>query len=299
MDGQPLPSRVHFARRNRSGRHFSRQLDRTNHLPRTPRTIDFQGEMILLGTGTSVGVPSIGCGCDVCLSDNPRNNRTRCSIVLGLPQGNLLIDTSPDLRFQLLREGIGIVHAVAYTHEHADHIFGLDDLRLFQFYLDQPLPLYCEPPVEKRLRHSFDYAFTDREQTHVGAVPRLEFERISTDPFEVLGARIQPIRLLHGPRFEVLGFRVGNVAYCTDTNQIPEESLALLEGLDVLILDALRHRPHVTHFSVEEAVELATRLRPKQTYFTHISHDLDYEETNAGLPAHMELAYDGQRIALS
>ncbi|MBC8353549.1 MAG: MBL fold metallo-hydrolase [Planctomycetes bacterium] len=255
--------------------------------------------MILLGTGTSVGVPSIGCGCDVCVSDDPRNKRTRCSIVLGLPEGNLLIDTSPDLRFQLLREGVGIVHAVAYTHEHADHIFGLDDLRLFQFYLDHPLPLYCEPPVEKRLRHSFDYAFSDREQTHDGAIPKLVFRQISTDPFKVLGARLQPVRLLHGPRFEVLGFRIGNVAYCTDTNYIPEESLALLEDLDVLILDALRRRPHVTHFSLDEAVTLATRLQAKQAFFTHISHDLDHAATNASLPSNMELAYDGQRIALT
>lgn len=268
-------------------------------MPKTPRTIDFRGEMILLGTGTSVGVPAIGCGCEVCLSENPRNNRTRCSVVLGLPEGNLLVDTSPDLRFQLLREGVGIVHAVAYTHDHADHIFGLDDLRLFQFYLDHPLPLYCESQVEKRLRHSFDYAFSDREQTHVGAIPQLVFRQISTDPFEVLGARIQPIRLLHGPRFQVLGFRVGNVAYCTDTNHVPEDSLTLLEGLDVLILDALRRRPHVTHFGLDEAVELANRLQPKQTFFTHASHDLEYVATNASLPSNMQLAYDGQRIALT
>ncbi len=255
--------------------------------------------MILLGTGTSVGVPAIGCGCDVCQSEDPKNKRTRCSIILGLPEGNLLIDTSPDLRAQLLREDIGIVHAVAYTHEHADHIFGLDDLRLFQFYLDQPLPLYCEPQVEKRLRHSFDYAFSDREQTHVGAIPKLIFESISSDPFQVLGAQVQPVRLLHGPRFEVLGFRIGNVAYCTDTNLIPEQSLAQLEGLDVLILDALRYRSHVTHFSVDEAIAIANRLQPKQTYFTHICHDLDHEATNATLPSNMQLAFDGQRIALT
>jgi phosphoribosyl 1,2-cyclic phosphate phosphodiesterase len=285
---------------NRSRESFaSISLAREPALPKTPHTIDFRGEMILLGTGTSVGVPSIGCGCDVCLSDDPRNKRTRSSIILGLPAGNLLIDTSPDLRSQLLREGIGIVHAVVYTHEHADHIFGLDDLRLFQFYLDHPLPLYCEPSVEKRLRHSFDYAFVDREPTHVGAIPKLVFRSISTDPFSALGTRIQPFRLLHGPRFEVLGFRIGNIAYCTDTNQIPEESLVFLEGLDVLILDALRHRPHVTHFSLGEAVELANHLQPKQTFFTHISHDLDHAATNASLPSHMQLAYDGQRIPLT
>jgi phosphoribosyl 1,2-cyclic phosphate phosphodiesterase len=255
--------------------------------------------MILLGTGTSVGVPSIGCGCDVCQSTDPHNKRTRCSVVLGLPEGNLLIDTPPDLRQQLLREGVGIVHAVAFTHEHADHIFGLDDLRLFQFYLNAPLPLYCEDSVERRLRHSFDYAFVTREQTHVGAIPQLNFERISTDPFTVLGARIQPIRLKHGPRFEVLGFRIGNVAYCTDTNHIPDESLAKLEGLDTLILDALRRRPHVTHFSLDEAIAVAHKLKPKRVLFTHISHELDHATTNDSLPANMQLAYDGQRIPLT
>ena len=268
-------------------------------MPRTPRTIDFRGEMILLGTGTSVGVPAIGCGCNVCLSEDPRNKRTRCSAIIGLPTGNLLIDTSPDLRAQLLREGIGIVHAVLYTHEHADHIFGMDDLRLFQFYLGGPLPLYCDERVERRLRHSFDYAFSDLEPTHVGAVPRLEFTRITLAPFDVLGTRIQPVRLVHGPRFEVLGFRIGNVAYCTDTNHIPQESVPLLEGLDVLVLDALRQRPHETHFSLQQAVEVAQRLRPRRAIFTHISHDLEHAQTNADLPAGMELGFDGQRIALT
>lgn len=268
-------------------------------MPGVPHTIDFRGEMILLGTGTSVGVPAIGCGCDVCLSTDSHNKRTRCSVVLGLPGGNLLIDTSPDLRQQLLREGVGIVHAVAFTHEHADHIFGLDDLRLFQFYLDAPLPLFCEASVERRLRHSFDYAFVSHEQTHVGAIPRLVFERISTDPCTILGARIQPIRLHHGPRFEVLGFRIGNVAYCTDTNHVPDESLAMLEGLDVLILDALRPRPHVTHFSLDEAVAIAEKLQPKRALFTHVSHELDHASTNRSLPPNMQLAYDSQRIPLT
>ena len=137
-------------------------------MPRPLITTDIRGQMILLGTGTSVGVPMIGCGCDVCRSDNPRNKRTRCSAILGLPGGNLLIDTSPDVREQLLREQIGIVHAVLYTHEHADHVFGLDDLRMMQFYLGGPVPLYCEPPVEDRIRKSFDYAFRPRRDTASG-----------------------------------------------------------------------------------------------------------------------------------
>jgi phosphoribosyl 1,2-cyclic phosphate phosphodiesterase len=255
--------------------------------------------MILLGTGTSVGVPAIGCGCAVCTNTNPRNQRTRCAAVLGLERGNLLIDTPPDLRLQLLRERIGIIHAVIYTHDHVDHLYGLDDLRLFPFYLNGPMPLYCEPFVEHRIRRAFDYAFSDHEPTHVGAAPHLELHSIDTEPFTVLGERIVPIRLLHGPRFRVLGFRIGNIAYCTDTNEIPAESWPLLEGLDVLILDALRNRPHATHFSLDEAIETAQKVRPRRTLFTHISHELEYEATNAALPPSMELAYDGQRIPLT
>jgi phosphoribosyl 1,2-cyclic phosphate phosphodiesterase len=264
-----------------------------------PATVDLRSELILLGTGTSVGVPTIGCGCRVCRSQDPRNQRTRCGAILGLPEGNLLIDTPPDLRFQLLREGIGIVHAALYTHEHADHLFGLDDLRLMPFYLGHPVPLYCEDFVEQRIRKAYDYAFTDLAPTHAGAVPQLEFRRIGLEPFDVLGTRVIPIRLQHGPRFVVLGFRFGNVAYCTDTNEIPPASWPLLGGLDVLILDALRTRPHPTHYSLDEAIAVAERLRPRRTLFTHVAHELEHAETNARLPPGMELAYDGQRVPLS
>ncbi len=263
------------------------------------QTRDFQGELIVLGSGTSVGVPVIGCGCPVCLSSHPRNRRSRCSVILGLPEGNLLIDTPPDLRSQLLREEIGIAHAVLYTHEHADHLFGLDDLRLFQFYLGHAVPLYCEETVEHRIRKSFDYAFSKVESTHAGATPQIEFHRITDRPFELLGTRITPIRLNHGPHFDVLGFRIGNVAYCTDTNGIPESSWPKLEGLDVLILDALRWSPHPTHLSVDEAVEIVERLSPKRAFFTHINHDLDHDETNQKLPEGVELAFDGLRIPLT
>ncbi len=241
----------------------------------------------------------IGCGCYVCSSQNPKNNRTRCSVILGLEQGNLLIDTGPDLRQQLIRENIGLVHSVLYTHEHADHIFGMDDLRLFQFYLGHAVPVYCEPQVEQRLRQTFDYAFSKQEQTHQGATPKLAMHSITTSSFEVLGEEVIPIRLNHGPRFNVLGFRVGNVAYCTDTNGIPESSWPLLEGLDCLILDALRRKPHATHFGLDEAVDVAQRLGVKRTVFTHLSHDLEYEQTNAGLPDSMELAFDGMQIDLT
>lgn len=259
---------------------------------------NIRGKMILLGTGTSVGVPTVGCDCAVCRSNDPRDRRLRCAAILGLPQGNLLIDTPPDLRMQLLREQIGQINAVAYTHEHADHVFGLDDLRIFQFYLGHPLPLYCEEPVEQRIRRAFDYAFDGREATHAGAVPQLSFRRLDLNPLDILGGRIVPIRLTHGPRFQVLGFRIGDVAYCTDVNAIPEESWPLLEGLETLVIDALRDRPHVTHFSLEEAIEVARRLQPRQTLFTHVSHELPFEETNARLPPRMKLAYDGQQIDL-
>jgi phosphoribosyl 1,2-cyclic phosphate phosphodiesterase len=267
-------------------------------MTRDVQTTDIRGQLILLGTGTSVGVPSIGCPCEVCASTDPRDKRTRCAALVGLPEGNLLIDTPPDLRQQLLRERVGIVHAVLFTHEHADHIFGLDDLRLFPFYLGHPVPLYCEPLVEERIRKSFDYAFSDLEQTHAGAAPQLQFHTIGRDRFELLGAAIQPLRLKHGPRFDVLGFRIGNVAYCTDTNGIPPESMARLEGLDVLVIDALRIRPHVTHFSLDEAIEVARQLKPRRTIFTHLCHDLGHARTNALLPAGMELGYDGMRIPL-
>src|SRR6187200_821120 len=161
-------------------------------MTKTVSTTNIQGQFILLGTGTSVGVPAIGCGCAVCASTNPHDKRTRCGALVGLPEGNLLIDTPPDLRFQLLREQVGIIHAVLFTHEHADHIFGLDDLRLFPFYLGHPVPLYCEPLVEERIRKSFDYAFSGLEPTHAGAAPQLTFHSIGLESFELLGSRVEP-----------------------------------------------------------------------------------------------------------
>ncbi len=264
----------------------------------SPITTDLRGQLVFLGTGTSVGVPVIGCGCGTCTSADPRNQRLRCSLVLGLPEGNLLIDSTPDLRAQLLREKIGLVHAVLYTHDHADHVFGLDDVRLFPHYLGGPLPMFCEEQVEQRIRKSFDYAFVPEARNYGGGVPQVVFRRIASEPFDVLGQQVIPLRLHHG-RFRVLGFRFGNIAYCTDTNGIPAESRELLEGLDLLILDALRDRPHPTHFSLAEAVEVARELRPKRTLFTHMAHELEHEATNGALPPGMALAYDGLRVALS
>jgi phosphoribosyl 1,2-cyclic phosphate phosphodiesterase len=267
-------------------------------VPHIFRTTDIRGRFILLGTGTSVGVPVIGCGCDVCTSSDSRNKRTRAAALVGLPGGNLLIDTPPELRLQLVREGVGVVHAVLFTHEHADHIFGLDDLRLFPFVLGTPVPLYCEASVENRLRHSFDYAFTQITHTHPGATPQLEFRRIGLEPEQILGATVQPLRMEHGPRFQVLGFRFGNVAYCTDTSFIPEASYEVLAGVEYLIIDALRYQPHPTHFHVDAALAAIERVGPRRAYLTHVSHELEYTEMLTKLPKGVELAYDGLSLPL-
>jgi len=218
---------------------------------------------------------------------------------LGLLGGNLLVDTPPDLRVQLIRERIACVDAVVFTHEHADHLHGLDDLRLFPFTLGHPVPLFCEPNVENRIRKVFDYAFSTISPAHPGGAPQLELISIDENPIEILGERLIPIRLMHGPRFKVLGFRVGNVAYCTDVKTIPEESMERLQGLDTLILGALRQEPHPTHMSIEEALATVELLRPKMTYLTHTSHELEYSELNSQLPSHIQLAFDGQLIPLT
>ena len=255
--------------------------------------------MILLGTGTSVGVPMIGCHCEVCRSTDPRNQRTRCGVAVVAPEGTFLIDTPPELRLQLVREEIDLVHAALFTHDHADHIFGLDDLRIFGQYLDQAVPLYCEESVETQIRRAFHYAFSPpHPNAHAGATPRLSFQRIDSTPFQLLGLEVVPIRLWHG-QLPVFGFRIGNVAYCTDVSRIPDESLPLLEDLDVLILDALRERPHPTHFSVEQSLEVIKAVQPRRAYLTHISHFLDHQSTSDALPDHVELAHDGLRIPLA
>jgi phosphoribosyl 1,2-cyclic phosphate phosphodiesterase len=256
----------------------------------TPNTFTF------LGTGTSVGVPMVGCRCDVCRSANPKNHRFRCSGLIGTPHGNILIDTAPELRLQLLRERIHTVHAVLYTHYHADHLFGLDDVRPLCYYLRGPMPLYCTQEVAGKIRVAYSYAFgPDADQLSAGYIPKLQIRQIDEQPFTVLGEQIIPIPLVHA-QFSVLGFRIGNVAYCTDVSEIPEKSWPLLQGLDVLVLDALRVRPHPAHFSISQAVDIISRLRPNRAYLTHMSHDVEHETVNEQLPPGIELAYDGLKF---
>ena len=252
--------------------------------------------IVLLGTGTSHGVPVIGCHCVVCESTDPHNKRTRTGVAVIGDQGTFLIDTPPELRLQLIRERIDLIQAVVYTHGHADHLYGIDDLRLFGYRLEHPVPLYCEANVEQQIRESFKYAFAaPQPDLHHGAVPLLELRRIGLESFEVLGTQVQPIRLMHG-RLPVLGFRIANVAFCTDVSFIPDESWPLLEGLDVLVIDALREEPHATHFGIPQALAAIERVQPRQAYLTHVSHSLDYASTNSRLPAGVELSYDGLRI---
>jgi phosphoribosyl 1,2-cyclic phosphate phosphodiesterase len=250
---------------------------------------------VFLGTGTSVGVPMIGCDCPVCRSDNPKNHRYRSSALIQTPQGNILIDTGPELRLQLIREHISIVQAVLYTHFHVDHLYGLDDLRLVARYLGGPIPLYCSEEVEQVVRQTFSYAFTD-EAAPIGFVPKLYFNRIEPEqPFEAVGETITPIPLYHSS-FKVFGFRIGDLAYCTDVNEIPETSWPLLEGVRILVLDCLRYKSHPAHLGLNEALEVIERINPERALLTHMSHEFDYDSLSASLPGGVEMAYDGMRI---
>ncbi|MBN9518515.1 MBL fold metallo-hydrolase [bacterium] len=247
-----------------------------------------------LGTGTSVGVPMIGCDCHVCRSPNPKNHRYRSSVLVEAPGGTILVDTTPELRLQLVRAGVKLVHSVLYTHYHADHLFGLDDVRLFPMLLGGPLPIFCAADTEEVIRRAFAYAFhPGNDDLPAGVLPRLEFHRIDDRPFEVLGETVTPIPFTHG-RFHVYGFRIGGVAYCTDVSGIPDRSWSLLEGLDVLILGALRPgKPHPSHFSLEQALDVIARVKPRQAYLTHMAHTMDYDALTPTLPPGVALGYDG------
>jgi phosphoribosyl 1,2-cyclic phosphate phosphodiesterase len=267
------------------------------HPPDPARCRNVRGRLLFLGTGTSVGVPVVGCGCPTCTSADPRDVRSRTSVLLGLPAGTLLVDTTPDLRAQLLRERVTLVDAVLYTHDHVDHVYGLDDIRPLGYVSGREMPLYCEERVERRIRKAFDYAFTPSPAPG-GGVPRLEMRRIGTEPFDLLGARVTPLRLRHGT-FDVLGFRFGSLAYCTDTNHVPDATWPLLEGLDTLILDCLRPERHPTHFSLDEAVAVAERCGARRTLLVHLSHDVPHTELTARLPRGIEVAHDGLEVPLT
>lgn len=246
--------------------------------------------LTILGSGTSHGVPMIACDCPVCTSADPRDRRTRPSAIFSFADCNVLIDTSPELRLQCLACGVRGVDAILFTHAHADHVTGLDDVRRFNWLQGRRLPVLASAATLERVTKMFEYAFVD-DLEYPSAKPQLE-PCVIDGPFELGGRAVTPIQYWHG-RDAVLGFRIGAIAYCPDVNRIPDESRALLRDLDVLVLDALRRRPHPTHFNLEQAIEEARRIGARRTYFTHIAHELGHAETSAGLPAGMQLAYDG------
>jgi phosphoribosyl 1,2-cyclic phosphate phosphodiesterase len=250
-------------------------------------------ELTFLGTGTSAGVPMIGCHCDVCESADPRDKRNRASVVFRYGGANVLVDTSPELRLQCVASRIDHIEAVVYTHAHADHIMGLDDLRRFNAARAGPLDVWADERTHQALDRCFGYAFVEPDPSSKLFRPHLQRRFIeAAAPFDVAGRTWTPIPLLHG-EMPVLGFRVGRVAYCTDVSKIPDDSYRLLEGLDVLVLDALQKRRHTTHFSLEEALVEAARIGARQTWFTHIAHGLSHAQTNVELPDGVRLAHDG------
>lgn len=265
-----------------------------------------QATLTFLGTGTSMGVPTLGCQCAVCTDarqPGSPNRRTRPSILLtygshtetGEPY-HVLIDTGPDFHAQATRLNLGYVDAVLYTHGHADHVLGMDDLRPLSFEQAHGIPLFADEATATVLERVFEYTF--RTENRYPTSARVQLQRVPKEPgvpIELFGATYLVVPVTHGPT-TILGYRFGEAAYLTDLSDIPESSMALLQGLDVLILDALRRQPHPSHAHLEKAVQLVQRLQPKRAFFTHISHDLDHTDTNKSLPEHVELAHDGQQL---
>jgi phosphoribosyl 1,2-cyclic phosphate phosphodiesterase len=255
----------------------------------------------VLGSGTSVGVPVIGCDCAVCHSDDPHDKRQRPSVLVSYWDGsktrNVLIDTTPDLRQQALQAGLRSVDAILFTHAHADHIMGLDDVRPFNYGREERIPVYAAADTLQRIERVFSYAFHG-EVRHPGGSPRVTGHVLEGDPVDLFGLSFRPIPVKHGP-MDVLGFRFGRAAYLTDHSEVPPPSLGLLGDLDVLFLDALRHEPHPMHSTVEQALAVVEELKPRRAYFTHICCQLPHEQTNASLPAHVRLAYDGLKLEVA
>ncbi|MCB5206318.1 MBL fold metallo-hydrolase [Methylovorus mays] len=250
-------------------------------------------QLTMLGVGSSAGTPVVGCQCATCCSSDTRNKRTRCSSAITFPDGEVvLIDTGPDLRFQALREGLNRVDAVLYTHTHADHLHGIDDLRAFCQIQRQQIPLYGKADALAHIADKFGY--TIREPSDFWDLPVLGLNEIKA-PFELFGKTVTPIPVKHG-HSDILGFRIGNLAYLTDVSEIPEASLALLQGLDFLLLDCLRYKPHYTHINLEQSLEYAARIAAGNTYLIHMTHEMEYAAVTSLLPPKVHVGYDGLQL---
>jgi phosphoribosyl 1,2-cyclic phosphate phosphodiesterase len=253
--------------------------------------------VLVLGTGTSHGVPMIGCDCATCTSADPRDKRSRASILIETPEGSsVLVDTTPDLRSQALAHNVRRVDAIAYTHSHADHVMGLDDVRRFNVLQKSAIPCYGDERTVADLRRIYSYIF-DPHTPRGGGIPQVMLAQVAGE-FCVGSATFVPVPVHHGTR-TILGYRVGSFAYLTDCSAIPDASWPLLRGVRTLVLDALRERPHPTHFSVAQALEAVERIAPERAYLTHMCHDLPHAATCARLPAGVELAYDGLALEIA
>jgi len=251
-------------------------------------------KLTFLGTGTSTGVPTLGCRCRVCTSADPRDQRTRPSLLLEYDGRAVVIDTTPDFRAQALRHQMQRLDAAVFTHAHADHILGLDDVRPFYFRQQTPIPIYADAHCLENIRRTFQYIFDGLYP--YGGIARLDPHLID-GPFDLWGLRLTPVPVLHG-NLPILGFRFGQAAYLTDFSAIPETSLPLLDGLEVLILDALRPKPHPAHSSIEQSLAWVEQLKPRRAFFTHMAHQVSHAEISASLPPHVRLAYDGLQLDL-
>jgi phosphoribosyl 1,2-cyclic phosphate phosphodiesterase len=248
-----------------------------------------------LGTGTSGGVPMIACSCRVCTSENPRDKRLRSSLMIENDSTRIVIDTGPDFRQQMLSENVKTLDAVVFTHEHKDHISGLDDVRAFNYVQNKAMDVFATLRVQEALRREFHYVFSG--EVYPG-IPKLELHTIDTKPFSAASINFIPVPVLH-LKAPVLGFRMGDFSYITDANFIDEKSKDLIRNSKVLVLNALRKEKHISHFNLEEAVSLVEELKPEKAYFTHISHQLGlHDEVNKELPAHIRCAYDGLKISI-
>jgi len=252
-----------------------------------------KARLTVLGSGTSMGVPTVGCDCAVCHSPDPHDRRTRPSVLIEYHSKAVLIDSTPDFREQAIRENIRHLDAVLYTHTHADHILGIDDLRPLTFsHKPNKLPLYAQPEAADFIRNMFRYIFD--ADYKFGSLPQVELHALN-GTLDLFGARFEPVPVIHGET-EIYGFRFGSAAYLTDHSDVPEASYSKLQNLDILFLDALRYKPHPTHSTVENSLRIVERLKPKRAFFTHICHDLPHEATNATLPPHVRLCYDGMKL---